>query len=89
MVRKKQNGPDEAEGQYFLNLDIGLPVGELLEAARQALTDGAPDTVELKAHDRLGHPVLATNTFSALKGPAGTIEGVILTMNAERLEEES
>jgi two-component system CheB/CheR fusion protein len=81
--------PDEAEGQYFLNLDIGLPVGELREAARQAVTDGAPDTVELEARDRLGRLVLATNTLSALRGPTGTIEGVILTMNAELLEAES
>ena len=50
--------PDEAKGQFFLNLDIGLPVGDLREAARKALAGESPEPVELMARDRRGRPVV-------------------------------
>jgi two-component system, chemotaxis family, CheB/CheR fusion protein len=81
--------PDEAEGQYFLNLDIGLPVADLRAAARQALAGEPSEAVELPARDRRGRPVLATSTFSPLRGLDGEMRGVILAMTAEPTEESS
>lgn len=78
--------PDEAENQFFLNLDIGLPVGELRDAARLALAGETPDPVELKARDRLGRPVAASSTFSPLRSLDGQISGAILAMTAEPVE---
>jgi two-component system, chemotaxis family, CheB/CheR fusion protein len=79
--------PDEAEGQFFLNLDIGLPAGELREAARLAIGGDSPEPVELRARDRRGRPVLAVSTFSPLRGLNGEIRGAILAMTAEPLQE--
>lgn len=79
--------PDEAEGQFFLNLEIGLPSGELRDAARLALGGDSPEPVELRARDRRGRPVLAVSTFSPLRGLNGEIRGAILAMTAAPLEE--
>jgi two-component system, chemotaxis family, CheB/CheR fusion protein len=81
--------PDEAEGQFFLNLDIGLPVADLRTAARRALAGEESDPVELQARDRRGRPVVTTSIFSPLRGLDGEIRGVILAMTAEPTEEPS
>src|SRR5207247_5315653 len=49
---------DEAEGENFLNLDIGLPVGELRTAIRAVLTGDEPEDVVVHAHNRRGQPVV-------------------------------
>ena len=72
---------------YVIFLDIGLPVAELRDAARQAITDGQPDPVELRARDRFGRQVLAVNTLTPLRGPEGDIRGAILAMTTTPLEE--
>jgi two-component system CheB/CheR fusion protein len=49
---------DEAEGQHFLNLDIGLPVNELATPLRGALSDGRePTDLTLGALNRRGREI--------------------------------
>src|SRR3954462_3146553 len=76
----------EAEGQFFLNLDIGLPVGELREPARAALGGQEVESVPVPAHDRRGKPVIASVSFAPLLGAGNEPRGAILTMTVEPLE---
>jgi two-component system CheB/CheR fusion protein len=49
---------DEAEGQHFLNLDIGLPVNELSKPLRDVLGDGGePTDLTLGALNRRGRQI--------------------------------
>jgi two-component system, chemotaxis family, CheB/CheR fusion protein len=76
----------EAEGQFFLNLDIGLPVGELREPARSALGGQEIESLPVPAHDRRGKPVIASVSFAPLLGAGNEPRGVILTMTVEPRE---
>jgi two-component system CheB/CheR fusion protein len=76
----------EAEGQFFLNLDIGLPVGELREPARAALGGQEIESLPVPAHDRRGKPVIASISFAPLLGAGGDPRGAILTMKVEPME---
>jgi two-component system, chemotaxis family, CheB/CheR fusion protein len=76
----------EAEGQFFLNLDIGLPVGELREHARAALGGQEIESLPVPAHDRRGKPVIASISFAPLLGAGNETRGAILTMKVEPLE---
>jgi two-component system, chemotaxis family, CheB/CheR fusion protein len=76
----------EAEGQFFLNLDIGLPVGELREHARAALGGQEIESLPVPAHDRRGKPVIASISFAPLLGAGNEPRGAILTMKVEPLE---
>ena len=76
----------EAEGQFFLNLDIGLPVGELREPARAALGGQEIESLRVPAHDRRGRPVIASISFAPLLGAGNEPRGAILTMKVEPLE---
>jgi two-component system CheB/CheR fusion protein len=77
---------DEVDGEHFLNLDIGLPVGELRPSIRKVLNGEEPEPVTLNGHDRRGRPVRADVTFSPLHGPAGELLGVILVMDVTRVD---
>ena len=79
--------PDEAEGQYFLNLDMGLPVDELDAVARGAVNGAAQEPVVVSAHDRRGRPVEVTAALSPLRGLGGEVRGTILAMTAEHAGE--
>ena len=70
---------DEVEGSHLLNLDIGLPVGELREPIRAALT-GESSHLTLAATNRRGRPIACTVTFSPLQGAQNEIRGAILLM---------
>lgn len=50
--------PEEVVGQYFLNLDIGLPVEQLRQPIRDCLAsaDSSPTEVTLEAVNRKGAP---------------------------------
>jgi two-component system CheB/CheR fusion protein len=49
---------DEAEGEHFLNLDIGLPVNELSKPLRSVLNDGSePTDLTLGALNRRGKQI--------------------------------
>jgi len=75
--------PDEAAGQHFLNLDIGLPVDRLRAPIRGVLADGAvPKDLALEAINRRGRPILCRVNIAPL-GTDGSKAGAILTMQAE------
>jgi two-component system, chemotaxis family, CheB/CheR fusion protein len=71
---------DEVRGQYLLNLDIGMPLGELHEPLRRCLSD--PDHREelvLDAHNRRGSKITCAVTMSSLIND-GQMLGAILLM---------
>lgn len=79
---------DEVQGQHFANLDIGLPVEELLPGVRTALAtpseSSADGEVVLDATNRRGRSFPCRVTISPLLSPSRDVRGVILVMeNAE------
>lgn len=69
---------DEAVGQHFLHLDIGLPIDQLRPIIRQTLGgDDGPHELQLKAVNRRGRTinvrVLCTPLQSTRPGNAGAI----------------
>ena len=74
--------PDEVQGKSVLNLDIGLPVGELRAPIRACLHDGADyKEMVLDAINRRGKPVRCRVTCTPLLSPAKRREGVIMMMD--------
>ena len=72
---------DEAPGQHFLNVDIGLPVEELRPRLRAILAgEAGHDTVDLDATNRRGREFRCLVSLSPLVNRAGQIRGVILLM---------
>ncbi|MCE7003677.1 PAS domain S-box protein [Kibdelosporangium philippinense] len=73
---------DEAAGEHLLNLDIGLPVGELRASVRTAMTDPAfEDTMMLDAVNRRGRQTKIRIAVGALRRPDnGSTQGAILVM---------
>jgi two-component system CheB/CheR fusion protein len=75
---------DEAVGQHFLNLDIGLPVDQLRNPIRRVLGDGdgadgvAP--VRLAAVNRRGRNLDCIVSLTPLVGGKGDPHGVIVMM---------
>jgi two-component system, chemotaxis family, CheB/CheR fusion protein len=68
---------DEVRGKNFLNLDIGLPVGQLRQPIR-GVVSGEPGTeVTLEAVNRRGRHLRCRVTISAL-GADGDVRGAIL-----------
>jgi two-component system CheB/CheR fusion protein len=76
--------PEEVHGEHFLNLDIGIPVGELRAPLRATLAGDEPPDVELVGHNRRGHPIRCTVSFGQLHAHDGNADGVIVAMTAER-----
>jgi two-component system CheB/CheR fusion protein len=73
--------PEEAVGQHFLNLDIGLPTDQLRSLIRRTLTDeDGPHETTVDAVNRRGRHIEVRVLGSALKTTAGEIGGIILTM---------
>jgi two-component system CheB/CheR fusion protein len=72
---------DEAHGRPFLNLDIGLPVGDLRAPVRAALAgDGHPGLV-VKATNRRGRAIECRISVAPLVQPDRSVRGVILLMD--------
>jgi two-component system CheB/CheR fusion protein len=72
---------DEAPGQHFLNIDIGLPVEELRQPIRAILTgDADRGTIELDATNRRGREFRCRVSLTPLINRARQIRGVILLM---------
>ena len=78
---------DEVVGSFFLNLDIGLPVGELRAPIRRTLAGETPDDLILEARNRRGQPIACTVDFAQLTSHTGEVNGVILVMTGEPREE--
>jgi two-component system CheB/CheR fusion protein len=77
---------DEVQGQHLLNLDIGVPVGELREPIRRVLAGTEQGPVRLEGHNRRGQPVRCEVTFTQLRSHLEELQGVILVMTAEKAE---
>jgi two-component system CheB/CheR fusion protein len=71
---------DEAEGQPFASLDIGLPVGELRQAVRSALVAEEPAEVTVDATNRRGRQVRCRVTCLPLRVVNDQVTGVIVLM---------
>jgi two-component system CheB/CheR fusion protein len=73
---------EEALGQNFLNVDIGLPVEYLRQPMRACLTGNADSASEviLDAINRRGRHIKCRVTCTPLIGSLGQIQGVILLM---------
>ena len=70
---------DEAPGQHFLNLDIGLPVEDLREPISAVLAgDSEEETVDLDATNRRGREIRCRVTLTPLLGRDSAIRGVIV-----------
>ncbi|GLZ41123.1 CheR family methyltransferase [Actinokineospora sp. NBRC 105648] len=77
---------DEAVGEHLLNLDIGLPVGELRMAVKSALTDSTNEEVlYIDAVDRRGRNTRVRVVVATLRGSNGSVEGAILVMEPARV----
>jgi two-component system, chemotaxis family, CheB/CheR fusion protein len=75
---------DEVNGQNFLNLDIGLPTGELRTTIRECLSGESEYTdVVIPATNRRGRAVFCHVTGSPLVGADKDIRGVILLMDEQ------
>jgi two-component system, chemotaxis family, CheB/CheR fusion protein len=79
---------EEVQGQHLLNLDIGLPVGQLLPELRAALggADGRR-SVSLEAINRRGRRIRVLVTCTPLVGADHDIRGVIAVTEEQQLEE--
>ena len=72
---------DEVQGRSLLNLDIGLPVGELHSVIRPCLVgDSDHQQVDLDAVNRRGKKIKCRVTCTPLVTPSKKREGVILLM---------
>ena len=72
---------EEAIGEHFLNLDIGLPTDRLRSLIRRSLTDeDGPQEATLDAVNRRGRHIEVRVLGSALKSAADEVAGIILTM---------
>jgi len=72
---------DEVVGRSILNLDIGLPVGQLRDAVRPCLAgDHEHQEFVLDAINRRGKKIKCRITCSPLVSPSKKREGVILLM---------
>jgi two-component system CheB/CheR fusion protein len=71
---------DEAEGEHFLNLDIGLPVNQLSKPLREILGDGgAANELQVSATNRRGHRIDVKVRLSPID--VGEGGGVIVLMD--------
>jgi len=77
---------DEVSDRHLLNLDIGLPVGQLRDPVRAAIAGELPDELVLEAVNRRGRSISCVVTISPLRGSAGDVRGAIVLM-AEQPEE--
>jgi two-component system CheB/CheR fusion protein len=75
--------PDEAVGEHFMNLDIGLPVERLHGPIRTVLGDsGQRNILSLDATNRRGRQIVTRIELAPLHTD-GTTDGVILLMEIE------
>ena len=79
--------PDEAQDAHILNLDIGLPVGELRQPIRDILS-GAGEHIELTvpATNRKGRSIECQLSLSPLRERDRAVTGVIVLMDAIQVQ---
>lgn len=76
---------EEAQGQPFLDLDIGLPVSELENPLRELLRrdDGSTDTSIMQAFNRLGKPITVQVARTLRHDESGEAVGLVLLIREE------
>jgi two-component system CheB/CheR fusion protein len=73
--------PEEAVGQHFLNLDIGLPTDRLRSLIRRVLPDeDRPQEETVAAVNRRGRTIEVRVLAGSLRNPDDAATGIILTM---------
>jgi len=77
--------PDEVVGEHVLALEIGIPMHDLRDPIREALSGERPEAVALSGHDRRGNSIACSVSFATLTGHDGTVNGAVLVMEAERV----
>ena len=78
---------DEAIGDYFFGLDIGLPVQALQGPVKDVVNGRAKEcTLVVPAMSRRGRPLQCRVTISELAGTNREIAGVILAMHDEGVD---
>jgi two-component system CheB/CheR fusion protein len=78
---------DEAEREHFLNLEIGLPVGELKQPIRACLSgESAYRETVLDAVNRRGKKIKCRVTCTPLTKKSGEINGAIILMEDLEVE---
>lgn len=78
---------DHVRGRHLLNLDIGLPVGQLRHALRASLAGEKTDEQRLNARDRRGRDVVCRVTTAPLADISGAVAGAIVMMEVENRPE--
>ena len=79
--------PEEVTSQFFLNLDIGLPVDQLKQAIRSAMNGSDAAEVVLKATNRRGREIDCRISCTAVRENGQGIWGVIIMMDEEKRDE--
>ena len=75
---------EEIIGQHFLNLDIGLPTGQLRSLIRRTLAgEAGPHEMVLAAVNRRGRMIMVRVAGSSLSGADGSAAGAILLMEQD------
>jgi two-component system CheB/CheR fusion protein len=77
---------DEVRDRHFLNLDIGLPVGQLRQPIKDCLAGDGGAGVAIEAINRRGKPIRCRVTCTPLFGPGKEARGVILLMEEVGVE---
>jgi two-component system CheB/CheR fusion protein len=71
----------EVHGQHLMNLDIGLPIDDVMPLLRGVVNDGSQDgEVVLDATNRRGRDIQVKVQVSPMSGPEGDIRGAIVVM---------
>jgi two-component system CheB/CheR fusion protein len=72
---------DEAQGRHLMNLEIGLPVEQLLQPIRTVLAKETPRAgLALECRNRKGRTISCGVRCTPLAGGAGEVRGVIILM---------
>ncbi len=79
---------DEVRGEHLLNLDIGIATDQLRDPIRNVLAGEPQDELVLRGHNRRGQAVECTIAFDPLSRAHDSVQGVILVMIVERVEQD-
>jgi two-component system, chemotaxis family, CheB/CheR fusion protein len=74
---------DQVRGKHLLNLDIGLPLGELRDELRVSISGAKTKEKRLDARDRRGRDVVCRARTAPLADAGGAIPGAIVMMQVE------
>jgi two-component system, chemotaxis family, CheB/CheR fusion protein len=71
---------DEAHAQHLMNLDIGLPLEQVIPLMRKTIADGSTEEAVFDATNRRGRSIKCLVRTSPLQGDDGEGRGVIVLM---------